>query len=176
MLWQYVQVNWWFIIESVVVPCYAVRTNIGTSCYNWSKLIIKDKSPGNLEWKEKKKKLNTALLYSRNTLWKCERLKPYQVINPQESFFFRYFFFSPQNILTGLRPMIALIVMIYVCQEWTRSISFICTTQKMKFSIKDSFSKCNQIRKKLRIWSHLLKKSLLENFIFCAVLGKGGCV
>ena len=26
-----------------------------------------------------------------------------------------------------------------------------------------------QIRKKLQIWSHLLKKSLMENFIFCAV-------
>ena len=35
----------------------------------------------------------------------------------------------------------------------------------MKFSIKDFFSKCDQIRKKLRIWSHLLKKSLTENFI-----------
>ena len=29
--------------------------------------------------------------------------------------------------------------------------------QKMKFSIKDFFSKCDQIRRKLRIWSHLLK-------------------
>ena len=43
------------------------------------------------------------------------------------------------------------------------------TAQKMKFSIKDFFSKCDQIRKKLRIWSHLLKKSLMENFIFCAL-------
>ena len=43
------------------------------------------------------------------------------------------------------------------------------TVQKMKFSIKDFFSKCDQIRRKLRIWSHLLKKSLMENFIFCAV-------
>ena len=39
----------------------------------------------------------------------------------------------------------------------------------MKFSIKDFFSKCDQIRRKLRIWSHLLKKSLMENFIFCKV-------
>ena len=39
----------------------------------------------------------------------------------------------------------------------------------MKFSIKNFFSKCDQIRRKLRIWSHLLKKSLMENFIFCAV-------
>ena len=28
------------------------------------------------------------------------------------------------------------------------------TAQKMKFSIKDFFSKCDQIRRKLRIWSH----------------------
>ena len=37
------------------------------------------------------------------------------------------------------------------------------TAQKMKFSIKDFFSKCDQIRS-------LLKKSLKENFIFlCSV-------
>ena len=43
------------------------------------------------------------------------------------------------------------------------------TAQKMKFSIKDFYSKCDQIRRKLRIWSHLLKKSSMEDFIFCAV-------
>ena len=43
------------------------------------------------------------------------------------------------------------------------------TTQKMKFAIKDFFSNYDQIRSFLRIWSHLLKKSLMENFIFCAV-------
>ena len=40
--------------------------------------------------------------------------------------------------------------------------------QKMKFSIKDFYSKYDRIRRKLRIWSHLLQKSLMEN-IFCAV-------
>ena len=43
------------------------------------------------------------------------------------------------------------------------------TAQKMKFSIKDFFSKCDQIRRKLWICSHLLKKSLMENYIFCTV-------
>ena len=38
----------------------------------------------------------------------------------------------------------------------------------MKFSIKDFFSKCDQIRRKLWIWSHLLKNYLMENFIFSA--------
>ena len=36
------------------------------------------------------------------------------------------------------------------------------TAQKMKFSIKDFSSKCDQIRS--------LEKSLMENFIFCAVI------
>ena len=43
------------------------------------------------------------------------------------------------------------------------------TAQKAKFFIKDFFSKCDQIHKIhrfLRIWSHLLKKSFMENFLF----------
>ena len=36
----------------------------------------------------------------------------------------------------------------------------------MKFSIKDSFSKCDQIRSFLRIWSHIRKKSLMETSFF----------
>ena len=39
---------------------------------------------------------------------------------------------------------------------------------KMKFFIKDFSSKCDQIRI-FRIWSHLLEKSFMENFIFCVV-------
>ena len=37
------------------------------------------------------------------------------------------------------------------------------TAQKIEFPMKDFFSKCGQIR------SHLLKKSLMENFISCVV-------
>ena len=37
----------------------------------------------------------------------------------------------------------------------------------MKFSIKDYFSKCDQIRR-----IHLLQKSFMETFIFCAVYTK----
>ena len=48
------------------------------------------------------------------------------------------------------------------------------TAQKMKFPIKNFFSKQDQIRRKLRIWSHLLKKSLTEKFTFCAVSIKFG--
>ena len=37
------------------------------------------------------------------------------------------------------------------------------------FFINGYFNKCDQIRSFLWIWSHLLKKSLRENFIFYAV-------
>ena len=37
------------------------------------------------------------------------------------------------------------------------------------FSIKDFLSKCDQICRFLRIWPYLLKKSLMENVIFCGV-------
>ena len=40
------------------------------------------------------------------------------------------------------------------------------TAQKMISSIKDFSSKCDQIRSFLRIWSHLLKKALMETSLF----------
>ena len=43
------------------------------------------------------------------------------------------------------------------------------TVQKMKFSIKDFFSKYGKIQTKMWICSNLLKKSLMKMFIFCAV-------
>ena len=75
-------------------------------------------------------------------------------------------------------------VLSYMAQQWkmwyhTKDFSsrkndwsFLCLAtlhKKMKFSIKDFFSKCEQIRSFLRIRSHLLNKYLVENFIFCAV-------
>ena len=49
------------------------------------------------------------------------------------------------------------------CWVFVHSIYQYFTAQKIKFFIKDFFSKCDQIR------SFQLKKSLMENFIFCAV-------
>ena len=57
----------------------------------------------------------------------------------------------------------------YVPTWGATDIVLLITAQKMKFFIKNLFSKRDQIRSFLRIWSHLLKKSLMENFIFCAV-------
>ena len=50
------------------------------------------------------------------------------------------------------------------------NISMTYIAWKIKFPIKDFFSKCGQIRMKQWIWSHLRKKFLMKNFIFCAVL------
>ena len=48
---------------------------------------------------------------------------------------------------------------IYGFVRWTMwilwAIESNCTVQKMKFSITDLFSKCDQIRRKLPIWSHI---------------------
>ena len=50
--------------------------------------------------------------------------------------------------------------------NWDANIAQIYTAQKMEFSIEDFFSKCDYTHRNLRIWSHLLKKSSMENFIF----------
>ena len=50
------------------------------------------------------------------------------------------------------------------------TVAFMLTpTMKDEFFCRDFLSKCDQIWGKLRIWSHLLKKSLIENFLFCTV-------
>ena len=60
---------------------------------------------------------------------------------------------------------------VITCANYTPNIIMI-TTEKMKFSIEDFFGKCDQIRSSCglvtRIWSHLLKESVMENFTFCA--------
>ena len=44
------------------------------------------------------------------------------------------------------------------------------TARKQKFTIKNFFSKYEQIRRKIWICSHLLKKILIRNLFFCAVI------
>ena len=77
----------------------------------------------------------------------------------------------------------ALHVMIGLIKENPMSIMFLKIIARLKIvalasyhtqiptkvSIKDFFSKCDKIHSFLRIWSHLLKKSLAENFILYAV-------
>ena len=82
------------------------------------------------------------------------------------SFFFWIFFYllTPSSYIVFL---VYFMPFIYIYQEMTyievTSCSYIVNTaQKMKFPINDFFSF-------MRIWSHLLNKSLMENFIFCVV-------
>ena len=53
--------------------------------------------------------------------------------------------------------------------QWIKNYQFVSLFLVSKFSIKVFFSKCDQTCSFPRIWSHLLKKCLMENFIFCAV-------
>ena len=68
-----------------------------------------------------------------------------------------------------IRVTLMMMIWIFMDQTYRKYIA-----QKMKFSIKDFFSKCDQILSFLRIWSHLLNKFLMENFILCAVVIKYG--
>ena len=44
------------------------------------------------------------------------------------------------------------------------------TVQEVKIPIEYFFNKCDQIHSFLRIWSHLLKKTLMENFFLCSAV------
>ena len=70
--------------------------------------------------------------------------------------FYFFYLFSPKSSIRDVSQ----------CPKYGPNL-LIHTAQRRKFSIK---SKYEQIRRKLLIWSHLLKISLKENFIFCEVL------
>ena len=59
--------------------------------------------------------------------------------------------------------------MVFIFNTTQRDFAKLKYCTKMKFSIKVFLSKCDQIRRKLQLWPHLLKKCLMQNFIFCAV-------
>ena len=59
---------------------------------------------------------------------------------------------------------------IFVVQTFSYKLFWQFIIQKIKFSTNTFFSKREQIRSFLQIWSDLLKKSLLENLILCAVV------
>ena len=86
----------------------------------------------------------------------------YSVKNSQiRSYFWSVFSPNTEKYGPGIIPYL----------DTFHAVMTITTAQKTpKFSIKEFFSKCDQIRRFLRIWSHLLKESLMDNFIFlCSV-------
>ena len=56
------------------------------------------------------------------------------------------------------------------CTKFSFLISVSLPSLHKRFSLKDFFSKFDQIQKKLRISLHLLKKHLMKNFIFVQCL------
>ena len=83
--------------------------------------------------------------------------------------FFFFFFINAIFFQFGYCSLVQMSHSREIINKISRLHESINTAQKMKFSIKDFFIKCEQIRCKQPIWSHLLKKSLMENFILCAV-------
>ena len=66
-----------------------------------------------------------------------------------------------------LHEMAFLLKNVYMIYLYFHSFLLKTTTaQKKKFFIKDFFSKCDKMHRKLWIWSHLPKKFLIGNFIF----------
>ena len=94
-----------------------------------------------------------------------------------ESSVIRYTLKTSENIFSGsvdsicsdvtLVELIHHIMLVFLFLTQTMS-SFHCLylQYKKEFSIKDFFSKSDQFRSFLRIWSCLLKKSLKENLSF----------
>ena len=79
-------------------------------------------------------------------------------------------YYDSKDIKTSLIFSIGLILVLKNVYTFHKDCPNWYTVHKMKFSIKDYFfSKCDQTRSLLQIWSFLLKKSLMVNLIFCAV-------
>ena len=89
-------------------------------------------------------------------------------------FFLDFFYLFSVISSTFVKQTGDIFQVITICFIYTNlqnSCYFSSTAQETKFSIKDFFSKCDQIRSLLLIWSYLLKKSLMKNFIVGAVQG-----
>ena len=73
-------------------------------------------------------------------------------------------FYKPERIYLG---------MIGKYKKLTVSLTIprYCTSQKISFPLRISSVNATKsaVSRKLQIWSHLLKKSLMESFTFCAV-------
>ena len=78
----------------------------------------------------------------QNVFWMCY-VRPMYVLFPEGSIY-HMFHYNKRICINKSKPH--------------------CHCTKNEVSIKDFFSKCDQIRRILRIWSHFLKKSLTENF------------
>ena len=106
-------------------------------------------------------KINQTTFYWKSNLTSQNRLKFafLQSITKKklEKISFDGFFFEKRKSLTQRN--------LYYSETWECLIA-----KKMNFFIEDFSIKCNQIHREMRIWSHLLKKSLKGNIIFVQCL------
>ena len=135
-----------------------------TCCFNESKLLRG--SFGTLCLKKPYKFLINHNNNKRYTFLQATRVRP----QPQSCLHFQDFqgseFLNRCLVVWPNKKNLSVFQWFFNIRHWHTD-----TAQKMKFSFKDLFSKCGQIRRKLRIWLHLLKKTLMENFIFlCSVI------
>ena len=86
---------------------------------------------------------------------------PYLMQLKDSKLYFRLPFYKPAERCLNLWNLVICVILIFLMKMH-------CA--KNEVFIKDIFSKCGQIRRKLWIWSHLLEKLLMENFPFCAVM------
>ena len=128
---------------------YVERLAAWNSIFTKFTVILTGRKKGTKNWKNSKKVNNL-----KNGKTDTEN-KPKNEIFSQE---------WSANRFLGRKKLVAFIYKREKC-SW---LSFML--HKKKFSIKHFFSKCDQIHRKLRICSHLLEKSLIENLGFCVVL------
>ena len=78
-----------------------------------------------------------------------------------------YLFIVDDNDTNTMLVDVHLVFLMLTFKHIERNIQLVNEAQKAKFSLKNFFSKCKQIRF-LEIWSHLMKKSLMDNIISSA--------
>ena len=105
-----------------------------------------------------------AQMYTRSYTYITSRVKGSHHFRAQN---------GPKNIFYGKNIFNEKIYMFHVSlhpfQGAKDDKTFSNTQIHKRFSIKDFISKCDQIRRKLRVSSNLLKKSLMEKLVFCTV-------
>ena len=114
------------------------------------------------------------LLDRRKYLFIATRTRHCEYCSPSHYYLIHYkqetadLFTFTEEILIEKLHFLSSAAYYHFAHRWYIYLKKHCT--RIKFFIKDFFSKGDQIRRKLRIWSHSLKKFLLENFILCAVI------
>ena len=66
---------------------------------------------------------------------------------------------SSMNCFRGMVDQRKCVEPYFTSEPFLKPLIIANTAQKMKFSVKNFFGKCDLIHRKLRIWAHLLKKS-----------------